>query len=250
MRLPTFAIVLVAMQPSMSSAQAVRSLPSEDRPLAIDIDEVYRVGGAAAQEWATFGRVSDVRFDRQGRLYIADSRNQRIVVVGSTGDLVRVIGRRGDGPGEFQAPSEIAVSPSGRLFVLDAIGRHYQAFDRDGRFLQRFRVPAELGRGGSFEALDDSTLIGAPPLFVVNGRLTINGSVSDDPPAYLPLYRVDLARGGATRIGQAWLAPRPTPREPFATHAFVPRVHWIQWGNSVALADTTSYLVESVDPGL
>src|SRR5688500_5609103 len=43
-----------------------------------------------------------------GRWYIADQRGHRVHVLDRTGALHRSFGRRGQGPGEFIAPSRIA----------------------------------------------------------------------------------------------------------------------------------------------
>jgi sugar lactone lactonase YvrE len=60
------------------------------------------------------------------------------------GAVVRTIGRRGSGPGEFNLPADAAVAPDGSLWVLDAGNFRVQAFDADGRWQRQF---GSVGKG-------------------------------------------------------------------------------------------------------
>jgi hypothetical protein len=53
--------------------------------------------------------VADAAFLQSGELAIADAGNNRIVVVSPRGQLVRAIGRAGQGPGEFRGLSRLSV---------------------------------------------------------------------------------------------------------------------------------------------
>ena len=82
---------------------------AQDRTMTLDMTEVYRVGGVDAQEeWAFFGPVLRMNFDGAGNLVVLDVLDSRVVVIGPDGGLVRAVGRKGEGPGEFRhimAPS-------------------------------------------------------------------------------------------------------------------------------------------------
>ena len=55
-------------------AQQVIELPAEDRLLAADFEEVYRIGSFGGDEWEVFGRVGGLAFDAAGSLYVLDSQ--------------------------------------------------------------------------------------------------------------------------------------------------------------------------------
>ena len=110
---------------------------AQDHPLTVDMTEVYRVGGVNAQEWAFFGPALQMSFDGAGNLLVLDTVNNRIVVIGPDGQLVRVVGREGDGPGEFQMSIVIAVWRDGRFAVPDMGHSAIQIFNSDGE-LERF----------------------------------------------------------------------------------------------------------------
>ena len=54
-----------------------------------------------------------------------------IVPQGDDGSLIDIIGQRGDGPGEFNAPTHIAVE-NNRLYVTDTLNARVQVLDLEG----------------------------------------------------------------------------------------------------------------------
>lgn len=67
-----------------------------------------------------------------------DSDAHRVHSYDVQGRLLRSLGRRGEGPGEFNLPVDAALAPDGTLWVLDAGNFRLQAFDAEGRFLRAF----------------------------------------------------------------------------------------------------------------
>ena len=64
-------------------------------------------------------RIAGVTVDREGRVFIADGDRMTIHIYSADGDWIESIGRRGDGPGEFQSIIDIDVDLSEeRLYVL------------------------------------------------------------------------------------------------------------------------------------
>ncbi len=116
---------------------------AQDRPLTVDMTEVYRVGGLDAQEWAFFGPGLQLSFDGAGNLLVLDVLNRRVVVIGTDGQLVRVVGREGEGPGEFQLSVGIAVWRDGRFAVPDMGHSAIQVFSPDGEIERFVRLAGE-----------------------------------------------------------------------------------------------------------
>jgi len=88
--------------------------------------------------------------DHNGRLYVADSAGQRIVVYNANGDELFSWGTRGSGEGEFNYPTHLAFGNDDNLLVTDALNFRVQSFDRDGRFLRQFGRHGDSS--GSFAA--------------------------------------------------------------------------------------------------
>ena len=78
------------------------------------------------------------------RLYVADSAGQKIAVFAPDATLIGNWGHAGNGDGEFNYPTHLALDPAGTLLVTDALNFRVQAFDPDGHFLWKF---GHLGDG-------------------------------------------------------------------------------------------------------
>jgi hypothetical protein len=77
------------------------------------------------------GEISGIAIDDSGRIYVADFQDPRIVVFDSRGRHLATIGRKGQGPGEFTAPTGITFGADGALYVrnMEQVAR----FIRDPR---------------------------------------------------------------------------------------------------------------------
>ena len=116
---------------------------SEDRPLAADFEEVYRVGGIAAEGWDAFTEILDLDFDARGHLYIRDETGSstRFVVVDGAGALVADFGRMGDGPGELRDVEQMVARPEGGAVIVDDGHRAYLLSARTARSNARCASP-------------------------------------------------------------------------------------------------------------
>jgi len=73
--------------------------------------------------------------DEEEFIYICDIQDLQIKVFDPEGHLVRTIGQKGSGPGEFQNIGEIALIPEGRLLVLDWEAHRVSLFAIDGNYI-------------------------------------------------------------------------------------------------------------------
>lgn len=75
-----------------------------------------------------------------GRVWVADTGNDRVVVCEKDLSGPKFFGKKGEGPEQLSNPVGIAVASSGRVYVADAVNRRVQVLDPDGRFRTRFPV--------------------------------------------------------------------------------------------------------------
>lgn len=75
------------------------------------------------------GAISAVAFGPQRRLAVADRQSDRVFVFNRRGTLQGIVGRPGEGPGEFEDPTDIIFDASGRLYVADAGAPHIIRYD-------------------------------------------------------------------------------------------------------------------------
>jgi DNA-binding beta-propeller fold protein YncE len=71
-------------------------------------------------------------------LAVADSGNFRVQLLDLDGRCLGVIGRKGDGAGDFSLPKGVAFDSEGHLYVVDAQFENIQVFDASGRLLLAF----------------------------------------------------------------------------------------------------------------
>ena len=99
--------------------------------------------GVAGDGPDTFGPPSDVVVAPDGEVFVADGHggntNARIVKFSKDGTFIKAWGRKGTGPGEFDAPHSLAMDAAGRLFVADRGNNRIQIFDQDGKFLDEWK---------------------------------------------------------------------------------------------------------------
>lgn len=67
-------------------------------------------------------RPSDIGVDAEGNVYITDSGNHRVQKYTSEGEYLRTIGRKGEGPGEFNMPQRIQIDSEGNIYVSTMLG--------------------------------------------------------------------------------------------------------------------------------
>jgi hypothetical protein len=88
--------------------------------------------------------------DDQGRVYVGDQKPVNVKIFDSTGALVRLIGREGDGPGELRSAY---VAVRGRwLLVHDPEADRTSFFDTSGTFLRVFHSVGNYSDEVAFDA--------------------------------------------------------------------------------------------------
>lgn len=90
---------------------------------------------------------TDVAIDGLGNIYALGSFNNAVFKFSPEGKYLTKFGDAGDQPGQFRAPSTIAVDGKGRVFVSDIKG--VQVFDTNGRYLTTFN-PGGIASGMVF----------------------------------------------------------------------------------------------------
>lgn len=90
---------------------------------------------------ASFGRgllkrPTGLAYDPRGkRIFVADTHAHDIKVFDEQGNLLKVIGRRGGGDGEFNFPTYLAFT-RGELYVTDTLNSRVQVFSSEGDLLR------------------------------------------------------------------------------------------------------------------
>jgi hypothetical protein len=74
-----------------------------------------------------------------GEIFVVDVKFRHIMKFGKSGDFIKIIGRKGQGPGEFMNPLCFCVTDK-YIIVNDSNNYNIQFFDFDGKFIKSFKV--------------------------------------------------------------------------------------------------------------
>lgn len=122
------------------------------KPAASGLEEVLSVGGPDGDKllmWVGLG------VDDEDNMFVTDALDYGIKVFDSRGHLIRQAGRSGNGPGEFKAIRELALSKS-LVFVTDQYLPRISVFDKTLKFLYSIPLPAPVH---CLRALPDGTVM-------------------------------------------------------------------------------------------
>jgi DNA-binding beta-propeller fold protein YncE len=82
------------------------------------------------------------------QIWVVETNAHCISVLDENGQLLKEIGTRGDGPGEFNFPTYIWIDKFGKVFIVDAMNFRVQVFSENGEIISIF---GKVGDGsGSF----------------------------------------------------------------------------------------------------
>ena len=101
---------------------------------------------AYVSQWGSFGAGSGLPLkepegmavDSKGDAWIADTGNDRVQELSSTGEYIRQFGSEGTGSGQFKSPYGMAIDGSGDVWVADMGNNRVEEFSSTGAFIRQF----------------------------------------------------------------------------------------------------------------
>lgn len=107
--------------------------------------EDMRIGAleAGRSTAPTFGLIDELAPDERGGVAVVDAHGPWVLRFDAQGALRDSVGRRGEGPGEYQEVAGLAWLADGRLLVLEP-RRGLLTFDADGSFLGQWSIRTNL----------------------------------------------------------------------------------------------------------
>lgn len=129
----------------------------------------FGVAGSGGGQDST-DRLSQVQgtpaIDAQGRVYIPDRNNNRVVILDSDLDYLGSIGNQQDENYRFNCPTGVAIGPNGDIFVVDNCANNIQVYTADRFFRSKIGVKYEWGddnnhfnQPGGIAILDTNTIL-------------------------------------------------------------------------------------------
>jgi hypothetical protein len=137
--------------------------------------------------------VRDALLRADGTLLVLSAGTDDIRVFSSTGQLIRTVGREGEGPGEFKSPAGFTLLPNGHLLVYDSGNIRVTELDGDLEMVGTERVAYDVQASSPAFARRRPMLDGAVPLAVY--ETPFFQAVSRDEGVYEEDLLVQILRG-------------------------------------------------------
>lgn len=105
--------------------------------------EAWRVGDPDGDERTSFGVVHSVVVNDRDEVYVFDASAPNLRHYAADGELRRVIGAKGSGPGEYTRSNGLAVLADGRVALWDAGSSRVNVYSDTGAFLSQWTPPIQ-----------------------------------------------------------------------------------------------------------
>ncbi len=121
--------------------------PTEGKFVQLAADQIFDAARGMA-----FNAPRSLAFGLDGTIYIADSRNHRVLHINENGQVLNQWGSYADGVnipianGTFNEPWGVAIGPDGSVYVTDTWNHRVQKFDANGNFIAAWGV---FGQGST-----------------------------------------------------------------------------------------------------
>jgi hypothetical protein len=115
----------------------------------------WRAGAGADDEANSFASIASIAVGRDDRVFVWDPRTPSIRMYDARGKLVRAIGRKGSGPGEYDRLNGLTTLPDGRMVAWDGGNARINVYTADGDPLTTWHPP--VSTFGTSNALSSDT---------------------------------------------------------------------------------------------
>jgi sugar lactone lactonase YvrE len=121
----------------------VRDTSGRDYPADARAIPPSRSQGTFGAGPGEFAEPRGIAADSRGNIYVADTKNSRIQVFDTSGQLLRQLGSKGNAPGQFNEPCGIAVDAQGEIWVADTWNGRIVHLAADGRVMGTLGPPED-----------------------------------------------------------------------------------------------------------
>jgi hypothetical protein len=142
------------------------------------LEEELSIGEAEGRKDYMFSMIVSIDVDDKGNIYVLDIKETHIKVFNPNGRLIRIIGRKGQGPGEFQRPFTVQITAQNEVVIWDVIIQRLHFFSLDGEYKKSI----------SFEKLFNHPVINSEGNIVS----IVNGDVAENPKYELRKHDLEL----------------------------------------------------------
>jgi len=113
----------------------------KNRSSSIELIELLSIGEKDGTIESTFNTIKDINIDPSGNIYVVDYSDNVVKIYDSSGVFVSIIGRKGQGPGEFFEPARVFFESQNRIVVHEyGNGSRISRFSNNNDFIDSFQI--------------------------------------------------------------------------------------------------------------
>ena len=135
---PFIVIIVLVFLCAYGVANAEKSLAEIYKTGKVRFVPEITIDDSALPEDVFFLGYGDIVVDKSGNVYVMDSKAKHIKKFDADGKFLKLIGREGQGPGEFTRPSGLVCSRD-KLVAWDMMGFRFSLFTLDGEPIKSVR---------------------------------------------------------------------------------------------------------------
>ena len=103
-----------------------------NEPSVIKAKPQWRIGAEDGEADVLFGLVTDARRTPDGRTYVLDAVLSTVYEMSAEGEVLRTLGKEGDGPGEFRNATSLALMPDLSIGIVEMMPSRLVVLGQDG----------------------------------------------------------------------------------------------------------------------
>ena len=104
------------------------------------LKEELSIGEAGGREEYMFSSARSLAVDLSGNIYVMDVKETHVKVFNKDGKFLRIIGRAGQGPGEFGRPRNIQITHNNELMINDSGSRKLLFYSLNGQYIKEIKI--------------------------------------------------------------------------------------------------------------
>ncbi|MGH7481707.1 MAG: hypothetical protein ACRELV_06090 [Longimicrobiales bacterium] len=129
---------------TLGDTVVVRTVGAPDGAFVATLTPEITIGMFSGPDEYIFGRIGSVAVGPDGSIYAYDGQVPALRKYAADGTYVATFGRQGNGPGEYEQATGLAVAPDGRVFLHDPRNMRVNVYSPEGEPLAHIRVESGL----------------------------------------------------------------------------------------------------------
>ena len=184
----------------------------------------------------------DIVIDEEGNVYVMDSRAKHIKKFDAAGKFLKLIGREGQGPGEFSRPTGLVCSED-KLIAWDMRAFRFSLFTLDGKFIKSVSHSfIEKGNPRKLRALPNGEFV------VEIEKINFDPKTPQD--LSIVLFSPEMEQVKTLYTRPVWRNIWGIPNAPNIPMPFSPYAHWdLTPEGNIAIGYSDKYEIDIYDKG-